>query len=83
MQSGWASQLNPLLNAPLSSNLILKEIVLAVGNNVINHKLGRKLQGYIISDITGAATIYRSAPKNDLTLTLNSNASVVVDLVVF
>lgn len=83
MQTGWASQLNPLLNSPLSSSLILQGVVLATGNNVINHKLSRKLQGWALVDVNGAATIYRSAPKNELTLTLNSNASVVVDLLVF
>lgn len=83
MQSAWASQLNPLLNQPLSKALILKEVNLAVGDNVINHKLGRKLQGWAIVDSDGLSDIYRSAPKGDLTLTLNSSAAITVDILVF
>lgn len=83
LQSQWASQLNPLLNQPLSNALILKGVSLANGNTVINHRLGRTLQGWFISDVNGAAIIYRNAPKNDTTLTLNSSAAVVADIVVF
>lgn len=83
MQTGWASQLNPLLNNPLSHSLILKEVPLTSGDNVINHRLGRNLQGWAIVDINGAAVIYRSSPKNNFTLTLNSDAAVVADILVY
>lgn len=83
MQSKWASILNPLLARPLSSNNILKNIELIAGVNVINHLLGRNMQGYIICDQNAAASIYRSQPFNDLTLTLTSDASCQINLVVF
>lgn len=83
MQTKWASILNPLIAQPLSSSNILTGITLITGDNVINHKLSRKMQGWIISDINGAATIYRNAALNDQTLTLNSSAGCIVSLIVF
>lgn len=83
LQSSWGSQLNPILSNPTTNPSRLKSITLTTGDNVINHKLGVTLQGWYISDINGAAVVYRNAPLNNLTLTLNSNAAVIVDIVVF
>lgn len=83
LQTVWASQLNPLLKDPLNNGIILHGISLINGVTVINHLLARKLQGWSIVDINGAATVYRSQPKNDKTLTLTSNAAVIVDIFVF
>lgn len=83
MQTRWASELNPLLANPINNASILKGVSLVTGVNVINHKLGRILQGWVITDRDSGATIYRSAPKNDLTLTLTSSGAAVVDIMVF
>lgn len=83
MQTRWASQLNPVLANPLNSVNVLKNISLAVGNNVINHLLGQQMQGWQILDINAASAIYRSAPFNDLTLTLNASAPCIVNIGVF
>jgi len=82
-QTIWASQIEPVLSNPVNNISMLKAITLASGANVINHKLGRKPQGWIITDINAAATIYRSQPFNDLTLTLTSNAVATINLGVF
>jgi hypothetical protein len=83
LQSRWATLLNPLLRQPLNSGTTLGPITLAVGNNVINHTLGRMQQGWMLTDVDGAAVIYRSAPFNDKTITLNSDAIVSVQLFVY
>jgi hypothetical protein len=83
MQNRWASIINPLLSNPLNNSSLLKNIELQTGDNVINHLLGRTLQGWIIVDIQGVADIYRSMPLNDQTLTLNSSAAVTISLGVF
>lgn len=83
MQNRWSSQINPFLANPLNSVLVLKNVVLSTGDNVINHLLSRNQQGWFLADIQGSATIYRSAPFNDLTLTLNSSAGVTVNIGVF
>lgn len=83
MQNAWSAVLSPLLKNPSLDNVLLKNISLSVGANVINHKLGRTPQGWRIVDIDGAAQVYRSASFNNLTLTLTSNAAVTVSLEVF
>ncbi len=83
LQTQWTSQLNPVLQNPMTNASRLKGISLVVGDNVINTKLGQKTQGWFISDINAASTIYRNAPFNDLTLTLNSSAPATIDLVIF
>ncbi len=83
MQTKWASQLNPVLSIPMLSGLMLQNVVLKSGDNVINHLLGRMQQGTIITDQTAASSIYRSKPFNSTTLTLNSSAACQVNLWVF
>lgn len=83
MQTGWASQLNPLLANPLVNGVFVKSQPLTMGATVVNHRLGRKPQGWMITDINGAATVYRSKPFTELVLVLTSSAAVTVDIWVF
>ena len=83
MQTSWAQALNKVIDAPMNKGILLKSVALASGATTVNHLLGRMLQGWQITDINGAATIYRSQPKSDLTLTLTSSAAVTVDIFVF
>jgi hypothetical protein len=83
MQTQWAQAINPVLANPINGVTIIPNIALSDGTTVINHHLGQIQQGWFITDIQGAATIYRSAPFNSLTLTLTSSAAVTVNLGVF
>lgn len=86
MQNTWATQLNPLLANPSLQTLILENISLVTGSNVINHKLGRKLQGWRIVRQRSAASVYDNQDTNQspqLTLVLVSSANVSVNLEVF
>lgn len=83
MQDKWASILNPLLAQPLSSAGMLTGIKISTGTNVINTLLDRKMQGWFVSDIDAAVTLFRSAPFNDKTLTLTSSGPCNINLVVF
>lgn len=78
-----ASTLNPLIANPLNTVIIIKKITLINGVTIINHKLGKMMSGWFITDIDSPATIYRSASLNTTTLTLTSDASVVVNIGVF
>jgi hypothetical protein len=85
-QDRWASIIGPLLDNPSLNSIILKNVSLATGSNVVNHKLGRNLQGWKPTRIRSAATIYDQQDTNqtpNLTLILVSSAPVVVDLEVF
>lgn len=82
----WASQINPVLANPLVQGQLLSNISVSSGANVINHKLGRKLQGYIVVLNSAAVTYYDSQSTNqtpDLTLILNASGSAVISLYVF
>lgn len=79
----WAQEINPVLLNPLNSVVVIPNVVLTPGVNVINTGLQQMQQGWFLVDQQGTATIYRSAPFNSLTLTLTSSASVTVSLGVF
>lgn len=79
----WKSILDPVIAAPMVGVNILTGIQLKNGVTVINHLLGAMQQGWFLADINGAATVYRSAPFNDKTLTLTSSAAVTVNIGVF
>lgn len=86
LQTNWAMQINPVLQIPLNSGMILQNVSLVSGSNTINHKLGKKLQGWFIVRQRAAAEVYDLQDSNlypELTLILNSNASVNVNLFVF
>lgn len=83
MQTKWKSILDPLIAQPLNSSNILLNVALSTGDNVVNHLLDRKMQGWFLTDINAASTVYRNAPLNNQTLTLNSSADCVVNILVF
>jgi hypothetical protein len=83
MQTKWKSLLDPILANPINDVSILENVKLINGVTVVNHKLGRVQQGWFLTDIQGGATIYRSTPFNNLTLTLTSSAAVTVNIGVF
>lgn len=86
MQNSWATAINPIINNPANKSQILQNVELINGSNVINHKLGRKLQGWKIVRQRSAASIYDNQDTNSmpqLTLILVSDAQVSVDIEVF
>ncbi len=86
MQNSWATAINPVLSNPANQSLLLKDVVLAVGDNTINHRLGRKLQGWIVIRKNATADIYDKQSTNqmqELTLILHSSAIATISLEVF
>lgn len=87
LQSNWATLLNPVLAQPIVQGQVLENVALVTGNNVVNHKLGRKLQGWWIVRQRGvAASFYDtqdSNPTPGVNLYLHSSAAVSVDIFVF
>ncbi len=82
----WAASLNPLLSNPLTDGLILPGVLLATGSNVINHKLGRKLQGYFVILKNANITVYDTQTTNqtpEATLKLVASGAGTVSLYVF
>lgn len=83
LQTGWAALLNPFLSKPQFQSNILPNVKITTGVNVIPHLLSRKQQGWQITDINAAITLYRSADFNDLTLTLTASGPATISLEVF
>lgn len=83
MTTRWKSLLDPVLKNPLNSVRFLPNVELKTGVNRINHLLQQLQQGWFLTDIQGAAQIYRSAPFNATTLTLTSDADVTVSIGVY
>ncbi len=85
LQTQWSSVLNPVVANPANNGILLKSVPLVVGSNSVNHKLGRKWQGWSIVRWNGATgTVYDTADTlPDLTINLNSNAVLTVDILVF
>lgn len=87
MQTAWAQQLNPVVELPINSGVIINGISLVIGDNTINHTLGRKLQGWVVVGMHNAfSQIFDKQSTNqmsNLTLILNSSAITKIDLLVF
>jgi hypothetical protein len=87
MQTAWAQSINPVLSQALLKGNTLNNVVLSVGDNVIDHKLGRPLQGWIVIRMQdGFTQLYDKQNSNqmkDKTLVLNSSGIGRVDLIVF
>lgn len=83
LQTSWKAAITPVIQNEINQGLLLTNINLINGVTVINHMLSRNMQGWMLADINAAATVYRSAPLNAVTLTLTSNAACVCSLWVF
>lgn len=86
LQYNIAQVVEPLTEQPLAYGNLIRSVVLAVGDNSVNHLLGQMLTGWIITRQRGSADIYDNQSNNSsaaTTLILNSSAAVTVDIYVF
>lgn len=87
MQNRWATILEPIINNPVNNSVLLKNVPIITGTNVINHKLGRNLQGWMVTRMRSVyAQLYDLQDSNQipgLTLVLVSDQDLTIDLVVF
>lgn len=83
MQRNWKSKIDPVLQGPNVNGKALTNIALSAGSTQIPHGLSGTQRGWYLTDIQGAATIFRSAPFDAKNLTLTSNVTVTISLWVF
>jgi hypothetical protein len=86
MQVRWATEIDPVLKNVATNPILLQNIQLTTGENLVNHRLGKKLTGWQIVRIRSAATIYDTQDANPfpaLTLTLTASANALVDILCF
>ena len=82
----WAATLNPVLQNPLLNGRLIQNVSVVSGQNVINHGLGRKLQGYIVVLNDSNVTFYDDQATNqrpELTLLLQASGAAIITLYVF
>lgn len=82
-QTVWAQKLDPVLKNAILQGTQLTGVKLKNGATTFDHLLSRQMQGWFITDIDAAATVYRSQPFNATSLTLSSNAPATVNLWVY
>lgn len=86
LQSNIATALQPFQNNLLLSGTFINSYQLDTGTNTIYHSLGRKISGWVITDINAVAQIYSQQTTNltpQTTLVLVSDVPVLVNLYVF
>lgn len=83
MQTRWKSIIDPLLANLLNNSILLEDITVVTGDNLINHKLGRVPVGFITVNSNTLVSFYRSAPFNSVNMVLNASSGGIVSLVVF
>lgn len=93
VQSNIIAAVQPYLNKPLASGLLIQSVSLVTGQNVINHYLARALQGWFVVRQRAQAQIYDQQDSSEtptVTLTLvvptvgfTKTSPLVVDLLVF
>lgn len=83
LQTQWKAILDPVVASPVTNPTLLRNVVLKTGVNTINHTLQATQQGWLVTDVNAAITLYRSAPFNDLTLTLTASGPAVISLLVY
>jgi hypothetical protein len=79
--------LNPIINSPIINGILLSNITLTSGqDNIIEHKLGRELRGYLVVKKSANSNIWDLQDINKLsrlTLNLQCSTNCVISLWVF
>lgn len=86
MQTRWSQAINPVLDSALVQGRLIQNIPIVTGFNVINHGLGKKLQGYFVVMNNAAVTFYDNQSSNqmpELTLSLHASGAATISLYVF
>ena len=86
IQDNLINVLNPVFNTQTLGGTLLKNVPLVIGQNKINHLLGRNLVGWQIVRQRSAASFYDNQDNNttpNKTLLLISSAVVVCDIYCF
>ena len=64
LQTHIKTVLNPLLELPISDGVMIENLDIGTGDTVVNHKLGRNCEGFLVVRLKSNATIYESSTVN-------------------
>lgn len=83
-QTRWKSQLEPIIANPILAGHQLDAIQFVANTpQTINHMLSRTPQGFFPVLMSGPANLWVTQPLNDSTLTLETDADVLVSIWVY
>lgn len=82
VQQNVADAFTELDKISVLNNVIVADVTVTTSGTVVQHKLGRKPLGYIITQKAANADIW-NGDINDKTLTLVSTATVIVSILVY
>ena len=83
LQNQWKSILDPIVANPIVQGQQLTGVALTTSATTVPHKLGRVQQGWFITDVNAAATIYRTGSFNASNMVLTASAACTVNIWVF
>lgn len=78
--------INPIVDNQLLDSTFVKSVPLAVGDNVVNHKLNRSVVGWIVTRKRGPGNFYDKQDTNPTptkNIIINSDTIVTVDFYFF
>lgn len=83
MLTNWKAALDPVIANPIVLGSNLTGIALTTGATTVPHKLGRAQQGWFITDISAAATVFRTGDFNTTNMVLTASAPCTCNIWVF
>lgn len=82
-QNQWKSILDPVVANPITQGLQLSAVALTTAATTVPHTLGRTQQGWFITDINAAATVFRTGDFNKDNMVLTASAACTVAIWVY
>lgn len=82
IQQNVEQALRRLFKGSILDNAILEGVKLDTGENTVEHRLLRKIRGYIVIRVNAASDIYE-IKSDDKTITLSASAPCTVSLLIF
>ncbi len=86
LQTHIRTTLNPLLELPISDGLLHTYLSIETSDTVIDHKLGRQYEGFIITRLKSNSVIFESSSTNDTPdriIILKASATATADIYFF
>jgi hypothetical protein len=86
LQSHLKQTLAPLLDLPIQDGVLIQDISIETTDTLVQHKLGRNYEGWIVTRLKDNAVIYESTTSNantDIHIILKGSAACTADLYFF
>jgi hypothetical protein len=79
----WKSQLDPVIANLLLNGQQINDVDLSTSDTVIPHNLGQVPQGWLLADQNTNATVFRTQPMTNSSITLQATSACTVNLWIY